>query len=96
MKNLVLAVCLVLVMSPYAAHGAGGIFGAHNRMVRQTGISPLKVGAFEGVGRSSVSHAAAIAKACYAGKKQPIHIQLSETRNRRGQVVMYNAVVQYR
>jgi hypothetical protein len=88
----ILAACLTLFAQ--TSRGAGGIL--HNRMVRQTGIQPVKIGAYEGVGRSSSSHAAAIASACYAGQKQPIHIQLSETRNRRGQIVMYNAVVQYK
>lgn len=92
MKSLILIVACI-VLFPSISFGAGGVF--HNQMVRQTGIKPHKIGAYEGVGRSSVSHAAAIANACYAGQREAIHVQLSTTRNRRGQV-MYNAVVQYR
>ena len=86
-----LVLCLALVLCSSQAFGAWG----HRIMVAATGIRPAKVGSYEGVGRSSRSHADAIANACYAGQREAVSVQLSTTRNRRGQV-MYNAVVRYR
>jgi hypothetical protein len=94
MKNLAIAVCLVLVMSPYAAHGAGGIFGrrvTHQGMVAASGIQPARVAHnAEGVGMSTRSERDAIQNCCYWGQRTPVSIQ---TKYHNG---AWHAVVRYR
>jgi len=64
--------------------------GGHQRLVRQSGITPRQVGSAEGVGMSTRSYIDARNNACYWGRKIPVSIQYSKQGNR------YYAVVRYR
>ncbi len=79
---LMVIVCLCLT-SPVMA-------GGHQRLVRQSGITPRQVGSAEGVGMSTRSYTDARNNACYWGRKTPVSIQYSK----RGPY--YYAVVRYR
>ncbi len=80
---LVAMLCVTLTECCHAGWG-------HNRLVRESGITPRQVGTAEGVGMSTRSYADAVQNACYWGKRVPVSIQYSYRNGR------YYAVVRYR
>lgn len=82
---------LMWIVFSQTASAAGPFRRAgHNAMVAQSGITPNKVGRYEGVGMSTRGYDAAKRAACYWGQKTPVSIQYSKQGSR------YYAVVRYR
>lgn len=86
---------LLLLVALVAAIPDCCLAGPHQRLVRQSGITPRKVGTHEGVGMSTRSHIDARNNACYWGQRTPVSVQYSTRYSKRGQPLYY-AVVRYR
>lgn len=80
---------IIAILMAAACLSSPVMAGGHQRLVRQSGITPRQVGTHEGVGMSTRSYADAVQHACYWGKRVPVSIQYSKQGNR------YYAVVRY-
>jgi len=74
---------------PVPCEAAGRFFRSHNGMVAKSGITPARVGSYEGVGVSSVSYEDARNRACYWGQRTALSVQYNYRNGR------YYAVVRY-